>query len=324
MKSSEILIWDCTTCESQSLDFIAQLHRYRKTTFAMIVIAARESGKIPPGVGDLAISLPVTTRFGQSAIHDCIVDALGFFTQAKDNCSFVVISNVLPLWITLFQRIEPKSITFVSTKDPKSFLEFSFLPERIPVRSLSWPGLEELGSSRKEAAALSPSPIKGQELTEEEEQLGMEDDTTEQAPTFGDDETPRKPLSSAIQPLRNMASHHIDLRSPIAASPTSNQSDSESPGSKKDVKSTSDQQVQLPAKFKALVEVMKSMGKVMVSIPDLEGELKIYSSRTGDPIENPSSYISKAGDAQILTIDKAVNYVRFRSRTLVTANITYV
>jgi hypothetical protein len=321
MKSAEILVWDCVTCESESLEFIPQLQRYRKTSFAIIIIAAQEVSKIPPGIGDLAIALPITTRFGGSAIYDSLVDAIGFFVQAKGNCSFVVISNTLPLWITLFQRIEPKSVTFISTTDPKRFLEFSFLSEKIPVRMLAWPRLEELASSGQDESSLSPSTIHDEGLTIEEEDLEIEGDTTKQPAIFVDEETPRKPV---IQPLKNMESHHIDLRSPITGSPPSHQSDSESVGSKKEPKGSSDQPIQVPAKFKALVEVMRSMGKVMISIADLEGQLKIYATKTGEPIDNPSAYITKAGDAQIITIEKGINYVRFRNRGLATASITYV
>jgi hypothetical protein len=324
MKSAEILVWDCATCESDSLDFIPQLQRYRKTTFAIIIVAARDIAKLPSSIGDLAVALPITTRFGESAISDSLVDAIGFFVQAKGNCSFVVVSNQLPLWITLFQRIEPKSVTFISAKDPKGFLEFSFLPEKIPVRMLAWPTLEELASSGPDESALSPSTIEEQGLTAEEEDLEMEDDTPEQQPPFVDEETPRKPHPPVIQPLKNMESHHIDLRSPISGSPPSHNSDSENVSVKKDAKQSSDQPIQVSMKFKALIEVMRSIGKVMVSIQDLEGQLKQYGTKTGEPIENPSAYIAKAGDAQILTIDKGINYVRFRNRNLATASIAYV
>jgi hypothetical protein len=324
MKGSEAVIWDCASCESESLEFISKLQRYRKTSFTAIIVAARNHSKIPSALGDLAVAFPVTIRFGDQAIYDVLVDVISFIVQTKGNCSFVVISNALPLWITLFQRTEPKYVTFVSSKDPRSFLEFSFLPEKVPVRMLVWPTLEELSSSGQEESSPSHSSAAATGPAEEEEDTQMEEDTTEHPVEFADDATPRKPQVAAIQPLKSMESHHIDLRSPISGSPSSHLSDSDSAGSKKETKPIMDQQVQVPAKFKALVEVMRSIGKVMVAIADLEGQLKIYSTRTGEPIVNPSVYIAKAGDAQIITIDKTINYVRFRNRTLATASIVYV
>jgi hypothetical protein len=323
MKTAEALVWDCCTCESQSLEFVSTLQHYRKGSFAVIIVAARESAKIPPGLGDLAACLPVITRFGASSIYDSLVDVVTFFVQAKGSCSFVVISNSLPLWITLFQRIEPKSVTFVSTKNLKSHLEFTFLPDKIPVRMLAWPTLEELSSSGQDETAESELSFQEPESTVENEQVESEEDITDQQSIFADEETPRKPHMPVIQPLKNMESHHIDLRSPICGSPDS-QPDPERVTPKREPKPQSEQALQVPAKFKALVEVMRSTGKVMVSLQDLEGQLKIYAAKTGEPIENPSLYIAKAGDAQIITIDKGIGYVRFRNRALLTAPITYM
>jgi hypothetical protein len=146
---------------------------------------------------------------------------------------------------------------------------------------------------------------------------------TEQPSTFPDEDTPRKPHAPAIQPLTNMESHHIDLRSPISGSP-SQQSESELITPKRAAKTQSDQALQVLVKFKAFVEVTPSIGKLLVPIPDLEGQLKIYAAKTGEPIDNTSSYIAKSGNAQILTIDKSINYVRFRNRAWLTAPITYV
>jgi hypothetical protein len=323
MKTAEILVWDCGTCESQSLEFISNIQRYRKGAFAVIIVAAPESAKIPPGLGDVAVCLPIITRFGANAIYDSLVDAVSFFVQAKGSCSFVVISNSLPLWITLFQRIEPKSVTFVSTRDLKSHLEFTFLPDKIPVRMLAWPTLEELTSSGQEETPASLSSFQEPESTVENEQGESEEDITDQPSTFADEETPRKPHMPLIQPLKNMESHHIDLRSPICDSPD-HQPEPERVTPKRETKAQSEQALQVPMKFKALVEVMRSTGKVMVSIQDLEGQLKVYAAKTGEPIENPSMYITKAGDAQIITIDKGISYVRFRNRALLTAPISYI
>jgi hypothetical protein len=259
MNGIEILVWDCCTCESQSLDFISHLQRYRKGSFAGVIIAAREPATVPPGLGDLAICLPITTRLGANAVYDTLVDAVTCYVQAKGNCSFVVISNSLPLWITLFQRIEPKSVTFLSNRDLKSHLEFTFLPEKIPVRLLAWPTLEEFTSSGQEEAPSSPSSVHEPEFAAEEEQVEAEEDENEHPSTFNDDETPGKPHMPVIQPLKNMESHHIDLRSPTCGSPS--QSDSERVTPRREPKPQPDQGLQVSVRFKALIEVMRSIGK---------------------------------------------------------------
>jgi hypothetical protein len=317
MKTAEILVWDFSSCESQSTDFISHLQRYRKSSFSNIIVAAKDPSKLPPALGDVAVVLPITLRLGINALLDSVADSISLFSQAKGNCSFVVISNSWPLWITLFQRLEPKSVTFVSSKDPKSCLEFSFLPDRIPVRVLAWPALAEISASGQQKSPPSPSSLHESESVVDEERHETEE---EQPSTFGEEETPPRPVPP-IQPLRDMESHHIDLRSPLAASPPQ-QPEVEVP-QKREVKAQAEQSVQVPAKFKAVVEVMRGVGKLMVPIQELEAQLRAYSSKTGEAIENPSSYITKAGDAQILLIDKSINYVRFRNRALLTAVITY-
>jgi hypothetical protein len=117
------------------------------------------------------IPLPITPRLGESALYDCLVDAVAFFAQAKGSCSFVVITNSLPLWITLFQRIKPGSVAFVSAKGPKSSLEFAFLPEKIPVQILAWPTLEEISSSSQAESPASPSSFHEPESIAEEDQV---------------------------------------------------------------------------------------------------------------------------------------------------------
>jgi hypothetical protein len=62
----------------------------------------------------------------------------------------------------------------------------------------------------------------------------------------------------------------------------------------------------------------------MVSVTDLEGPLKTWSTRLNQPIDNINAYIAKAADAQIILHDKQINYVRFRNRTLASAQIEYL
>jgi hypothetical protein len=268
---------------------------------------------LPAAFGDLPIALPVTLRFGPNAVHDALIDCVGFFTQTKGQSTFVVITNSFPLWITLFQRLTPKLVVFVSSKDPSKSLEFSFLPESLPVRLLAWPSLEEVSGQPEHDEPTQPiEPIS----------TGEEEDAPEVSQPSGEpslDEVEAQPTRSRaapIQPLQNLERHQLDLRSPAR------QPDSEV--TPKRQQQTAEQVVQVPAKFQPLIEAMKSLGKVMVSVADLEGQLKIWSTRLNQPIDNIGAYIAKAADAQIILYDKQINYVRFRNRTLASATIEYV
>ena len=85
-----------------------------------------------------------------------------------------------------------------------------------------------------------------------------------------------------------------------------------------------DQSLEVPVKFRPLIEAMKSMGKAMISLSDLEGQLKTWSAKLNQPIDNINQYITKAADAQLVIYDKSINYVRFRNRSMANAAIEYV
>jgi hypothetical protein len=309
MVHADILIWDSESCESDSADFIPRLQQVRQAPFSNIVIISRSPSKIPPSFEDFAISFPITIRFGPNAIHDALVDVVALYTQSKGKCGFTVVSNSQPIWIALFKRIEPKSVTFIASNDPKSLFDFSWLPPTVPVRVLSWPTLTAVDGGDDDELELPLSAIEGQGFLSDEEHAEEEDHPS-----------PRR-QGPPIQPLKDVEIHEIDLRSPISSSQVP-ETDGETP--KRGGKVHSDQTFQVPAKFKALVEVMRSMGKIMVSIPDLEAQLKSWAAKTGEPIENPTAYIGRAVEAQLLTIDRAINYARFRNRALTTANVVYV
>jgi hypothetical protein len=82
-RTADLLIWDSSSCPSQSVDFIPHLQRVRKIPFAGIIVIAPDPQTIPPFIGDLSISFPVTVRFGPDALHDALIDAVGFFMQSK-------------------------------------------------------------------------------------------------------------------------------------------------------------------------------------------------------------------------------------------------
>jgi len=123
---------------------------------------------------------------------------------------------------------------------------------------------------------------------------------------------------SAIQPLDDLEAHDFDMKSPVPAR--------EPPRRREDppAQRVSSQSVQVPAKFRALVEVMKSFGKAMVSLSDLERELKNWFAEHGEQAEAITTYLAKAADAQVVVVDKSINYVRFRNRSLAKSPIEYV
>jgi hypothetical protein len=242
-------------------------------------------------------------RFGPSAVHDAIVDVVALYTAAKGKCGFTVVSNSQPLWIALFKRIEPKAVTFVAANDPKALFDFGWLPPSVPVRVLSWPGL---AAADDDEAELRLSASEGQAFLTDEEEAEEER------------RSPRR-QGPPIQPLRDIDVREIDLRSPLGAQPPDAAGETPKRAAK-----AAEQPIQVPAKFRALVEVMRAMGKIMVSVPDVEGQLKLYAAKTGETIENPGAYIARAEDAHILTIDRSINYARFRNRALATASVVYV
>jgi hypothetical protein len=304
--SSDLLIWDCQTCQSKSIDFIPELQRIRKAAFGTIVVIAPDPRALPAALGDLCAALPIVVRFGPSAIHDAIVDIVGALASAKRQANAVVITSKFPLWVTLFQRLEPKSVLFISDKDPNSCLELSFFPQSVPLKALSWPSLSETRvSGQADLIDLAPAHAEEEDGSDNYAQEGS-----------GEDE------QTGIEPLANLEKYEIDLRSPGDPVP-SHQRDPEEVTPKRAARSH-EEVIQIPVKFQPLVEAMKAIGKSLISLNDLEGQLKIWSTKLNVPIDNINAYISKATDAQIVIYDKAINYVRFRNRSIATSKLEYV
>lgn len=147
MKQKGMLVWDCSVCQSKGIDFIQELQKTMKTVFSSIVIAAEHPGSIPSQISDLSIATPVTVRYGPNAIRDAIVDVIAYINETKARCSVAVITHSFPLWISLFQRMSPKSLVFISNKNPHDCLEFSFLPSGLNISILKWPSLEASGTT---------------------------------------------------------------------------------------------------------------------------------------------------------------------------------
>ncbi|OHT07950.1 hypothetical protein TRFO_05077 [Tritrichomonas foetus] len=365
-KQAALLLWDCSLCPSQNVEFVQQIARNFKLNNLNILVCAKDQKTIPPSVSDLSIAYPVTCRFGPNAIFDTMADVVGFLAKCKNNCTFVLISTNFPIWINLFQRASPKMLVFVSSVDPRTSLDFSFLPPSISINILKWPNLESLKAMEAqpiemiEQEELSNDELSNDSdnhITNQDEQLEVleQDDTEEDDDeaaynhqTIAEEEEEEdseidasvssqssmkkdSQMASTIQPLANIEKYNIDLRSPAPNTPSRNSSEmSPVTSSKRPPPSSAahppsnGQTMSIPAKFQPLIEAMKSIGKAMISLSDLEGQLKVWCNKLNEPIENTNTYIAKASDAGIIIYDKSINYVRFRNRQMANANIEYV
>ena len=438
MKQSGIFVWDCTACQSNGTDFIRQLQTISKTTFNSVVVVAQDAQALPASVNDVAISLPVKTRFGTNAIYDCIIDVISYLRDCQCACTVVVCDDNVGLWVSLFQRVIPRRAVFVSTRDPRGSLDFTFLPSSLAVTILGWPNLNAISettgtpsdeqtnddqdrsqdqdqdsfmghvsspSSRANMSGIPQRPrsdgghqrkaatpekldstgsfeglesghdnvfdvgieeLVGSGAEEEEEAFDgdTEDEQIDSAPSFN--RSPKIPSASpgrrgasatssgrmgtsgasgpesgnttanlsgvaAIKPLSDLDKYQIDLRSPIGETPTRLGENPEftphrtagaTPTSR--IAAATTTAIKVPAQFRVLVESMRSMGKTMISLGDLEAQLRTWSTKLGEPVDNTTSYINKATEAQIVIYDKEINYVRFRNRSLSTGSIEYV
>ena len=156
-KQSSFLLWDCALCTSKDVGFIGKLaQNFNLNPANLSIVVSSASSKdakenlssIPPSVNDLSIAYQVATRFGNNALYDSMVDAINFLKKYSKNCTFILITSNFPIWINIFQRMPPKNLIFVSNRDPRSSLDFSFLPSTISLTVLKWPSLENLTSIR--------------------------------------------------------------------------------------------------------------------------------------------------------------------------------
>lgn len=305
MSGADVLVWDCSSCPSKTIGFLSELQAIRRAAFTSIFVAAGQSNQIPLSLGGAAVAFPITTRLGPYAIHDVVVDVLGCLAQSRGHCSITLISANFALWFAIFQRLPPKALLIVSSADPRMSLEFTFLPQTMPIRTLTWPNLEDSASA---GASRPPDSEFLHHMPDE-----MSGDVPWE-PNEGSDDRLNLTSHDVIQPLDDLEGHEFDIRSPVTSREVA----------KPPAQKASLQHVQVPLKFKPLIEVMKSFGKAMVSLSDLERELKNWFTQHGQLSEDTTTYLTKAADAQVVVIDKTVNFVRLRNRNLAKRPIEYV
>ena len=341
MSKKAIVFWDCSLCSSKNIDFIQQLSNNLKVQISSIVVCAKEQKHFPPSLNDIATTTPVFLRFGKNAKLDSVVDVISFLAKCKGNCTFILVTSEFPIWINLFQRYPPKTLIFVSNQDPRTSFDFSFLSTSISYTVLQWPSLNELasqsGSTNYTQEAITESHIEkdyesdsnskdnNDEISSAiEEHESLEDEEEEE------DIQNSSQYNQSIEPLSNidMYQNSLDLNSPsetetssrIAASPEITPKKPQPPPPQL----TTGQAISIPVKFQPLIEAMKSIGKAMISLTDLDGRLREFCEKYNQPVENISTYITRASDAGIIIYDKSINYVRFKNRTMANTPIEYV
>lgn len=90
------------------------------------------------------------------------------------------------------------------------------------------------------------------------------------------------------------------------------------------LKVDSSTKIKVPGEFKVMVEAMKSIGKAMIALSDLEELMNELSDELNQPIGNINEYIQRASDAGIILYEKSINYIRFKNRHMSNMPIEYV
>lgn len=125
------------------------------------------------------------------------------------------------------------------------------------------------------------------------------------------------PTSDRIKPLSNLEKHQIDLRSPVVPSkPPSIDTKNQFGRLTKD-------QHSVPLEFQPLIEAMKSIGKSMISLSDLEEQFNICCKNLNLPPQDLKTMIDKASSKELIIFDSSINYVRFKNRQIANTQIVY-
>ncbi|KAK8838198.1 hypothetical protein M9Y10_035617 [Tritrichomonas musculus] len=129
------------------------------------------------------------------------------------------------------------------------------------------------------------------------------------------------PPPERIKPLSNLEKHQIDLRSPTGPSKPP-VVDSIEP-KKSQFNQASKDQPSIPLQFQPLIEAMKSIGKSMISLSDLEEQFNICCKNLNLPPQDLKTMIDKASSNGLIIFDSSINYVRFKNRQIANTQIVY-
>lgn len=338
-----IFVWNINECPADSSECIFQMGKILNTTFASIIVVGDNISKFPENLSDAATTLPVSLRCGDYGIYDTIVDVLSVAKDSpKYNC--VLATNNFGIWFNLFQKVPPINLVIISKTDPRQSISFSFLPQKVKCSILQWPSLKETVSNpngielvdNQEFDEFIPQrneTISQQMPSQSNSENEFEEDTYEpkfssakkNTPKVAFNKKPSESPSDRIKPLINLEKHQIDLRSPKPASRApAGQVPQKTDEKPKEKLQSKDQSTTIPLQYQPLIEAMKSIGKSMISLSDLEEQFSICCKNLNLPPQDLQTIINSASSSGLIIYDASINYVRFKNRTLANASITYI
>jgi len=323
---SSLLIWDCGSCKTQDISVISKIQTEFHVKIESIIVLAKEYKDVPSTLGELAIVMPIITRYGENAMFDAIVDAISILQNANMGYNVIMVSDVLSVWISLFQQLIPKKVFIVSNVDQQDLMDLTFLPEEIELSFSLWENLMNGKADQpiskipqpaiKQMTPLQPqnrSPVFQSIDVEEEEDDILYSDHEEEVIVRKSD----KPVQR-IQHLTNLEENIFELKSPAKSR---DEEDEKPVVSKTTIQKG--QSMTIPKKFQVLVEAMKRVNKAMISLKVLTEQMKAVAQDLGVSEQNVQQTISKATEAGLVVFDATINYIRFRNREMEKMQIQY-
>lgn len=333
------LLWNCNECHSKSMGLIGQISEKLKLSISGMVFFANDPVSIPADANDLGLVMPLSIRFGEYAFYDAIVDIITLIKTQNEHFNLILISNSSSIWISLFMHISPDNLIFVSSENPESALDFSFLPSSTHTKVLQWPKLipfthelnDDLGDFESQYSQFqgnssnsSPKTLKSRSIEKDSDYSNPTEDDLN-SPNIHEEE-------EEISHIYQKSSHYsrLNLSGQIHTKPErETKTQIPQPLRTSQIQTSrygisGDNSFNVPIKFQPLVEAMKAAGKAMISLNDLENNLKNICAELNISQPNTTTIINKANDAGIIIYDKSIKYVRFRNRAMANGTINYV
>lgn len=350
-KSPTFLIWDAKSNKSDSIAIVASAQKALSTKFTKIFIYAEDSKDIPSGANELSISMNAVIRFGEFAMYDILADILLSLSKAK-TFDVAVFSSELSIWFSLFQNMQPASFHIFSTTDPREDLDFTFLPMTIPTTLYKWPSLELVSEDISANSVVKDSEdaiVEEEEQVEEqslpqikqqktppkntrrqkqeqfyEEFVSNEEEEADEVPDQSIGASPIMAQTQKINESQNLleSNKRLNFKSSTQKEIIDSPPAPLQKSSRKKAQGAAQVQA-VPMQFRPLIEAMKSVGKSMVSLNDFESHLKAWAKVEGIQAPDTMTLIQDGVDQGYVIFDKTINYLRFRNRSIASAQINY-
>lgn len=305
---SSILIWDCSTCQSDSIALIQQMSQMINKRFDQIILFSNEVQHIPDDASELTSLYSTTIRYGENALYDVIVDVVGFVSKVKSSGTVVLASSKIAIWLSMFQKYPINSLFIISDDNVEDTMELAFLPDSIDVQFVAWNNFQ---SGKRQVRVIKQKKEEEEPVQEVEEeyphidgnisglsamQAGLDSDSRTESDGLMDDDDSELEHQEQIyqnpQPPASKPRHDND-------------------------------QIVIDMKYQPLIEAMKTIGKAMINLPVLTAQVKLTCQQLGLQEPNLSALISQASDEGIVIFDKSINYIRFKNRSLPNMQIVY-